>query len=111
MPERPTFARRLKALRAQAGLTQAALAERSGVAVSTIRQFEYGLREPTLGTLLKLADGLGVSLDVFAGRGEAPPAPPVAPSQKLGEKPPAGDAKPRGRPRKASGPRKRGGES
>jgi transcriptional regulator with XRE-family HTH domain len=65
MSERGFFADRLKALRDQAGLSQAGLAERSGVGVSTIRQFEYGWREPTYGTLVKLAQGLGVSLGAF----------------------------------------------
>ena len=63
--EKRFFAERLKALRHQASLSQPVLAQRSGVAVSTIRQFEYGRREPTYGTLLKLAQGLGVSLAVF----------------------------------------------
>jgi transcriptional regulator with XRE-family HTH domain len=59
------FAARLKALRTQAGLSQSKLAEVSGVAVGTIRHFEYGIREPTYGTLIKLANGLGVSLSEF----------------------------------------------
>ena len=63
--EKGFFAERLKALRHQANLSQPVLAQRSGVGVSTIRQFEYGRREPTFGTLLKLADGLGVSLAAF----------------------------------------------
>ena len=81
MAERGGFAELLKALRDQAGLSQNGLAERSGVAVSTIRQFEYGMREPTYGTLVKLARGLGVSLGAFdpaggTGRAHAddPPA-------------------------------------
>jgi transcriptional regulator with XRE-family HTH domain len=72
MPDkRGFFAERLKMLRQQAGLSQPALAERSGIAVSTIRQFEYGRREPTFGTLVKLAHGLSVSLAAFE---QQPPA-------------------------------------
>lgn len=59
------FAERLKALRERAGYSQNVLAERAGVGVSTLRQFEYGLREPTYGTLVKIAAGLGVSLAEF----------------------------------------------
>jgi transcriptional regulator with XRE-family HTH domain len=60
------FARRLKELRAAAGLSQPALAERSGVSVGAIRQFEQGVRRgPTYDTLVKLARGLGVSLAAF----------------------------------------------
>ncbi len=59
------FARRLKELRLEAELSQSKLAEASGLAVNTIRQFEYGRREPTYETLVKLAGGLGVSLSAF----------------------------------------------
>jgi transcriptional regulator with XRE-family HTH domain len=41
------------------------LANKSGVPVGTIRYFEYGRREPTYETLVKLAEGLGVSLSAF----------------------------------------------
>jgi transcriptional regulator with XRE-family HTH domain len=70
--KRVAFSEMLKSLRGQSGLSQSALAERSGVAVSTIRQFEYGLREPTYGTLVKLASGLGVSLAAFDVTDPAP---------------------------------------
>jgi transcriptional regulator with XRE-family HTH domain len=63
--EKGFFAERLRTLREQAGLSQATLAERAGIGVSTLRQFEYGRREPTYGTLVKLAVGLGMSLAVF----------------------------------------------
>jgi transcriptional regulator with XRE-family HTH domain len=59
------FAERLKALRLQAGLTQEQLSERSGLALSTVFQFEQGLKEPTYGTLIKLTRGLGVPLGAF----------------------------------------------
>lgn len=73
------FAERLKALRTKAGLSQRELSRRSGVAVSTIRQFEYGLRQPTYGTLVKLAQGLGLSLEAFD---QAAPAPAKARGRK-----------------------------
>ena len=58
----------MKELRQRAGLTQPELAESSGLNVSTIRHFEQGLREPTYGTLLKLASALDVSLAAFQPR-------------------------------------------
>jgi transcriptional regulator with XRE-family HTH domain len=63
--EKGFFASRLKELRNKADLSQTDLAERSGVPVGTIRYFEYGLREPTYETLVKLAEGLGLSLSAF----------------------------------------------
>jgi HTH-type transcriptional regulator/antitoxin HipB len=59
------FAKRLKMLRQQAGLTQNQLALRAGLNLSTIRHFEQGLREPTYATLVKLCQALGVSLAAF----------------------------------------------
>jgi DNA-binding XRE family transcriptional regulator len=70
--EKGYFADRLRELRRAAGLSQPGLAEASGVAVSTIREFEQGRREPTLGTLLKLAAGLSASLSAF----DPPPGQP-----------------------------------
>ncbi len=75
MSGRGFFAERLKLLRAQAGLSQPMLAEKSGLGVSTIRQFEYGRREPAYSTLVKLAKGLNVSLDAFGEPAEASPPP------------------------------------
>jgi transcriptional regulator with XRE-family HTH domain len=70
------FADRLKALRSRAALSQSQLAERAGLGVSTVQQFEYGLREPSYGTLVKLARALGVSLSAFDQEDAPPPEPP-----------------------------------
>jgi transcriptional regulator with XRE-family HTH domain len=78
------FATRLKELRARAELSQGKLAESSDLAVSTIRQFEYGLREPTYSTLVKLARGLGVTLDAFDP--EVKEKPPAAKKARKGKK-------------------------
>jgi transcriptional regulator with XRE-family HTH domain len=56
------FADVLKAARARAGLTQKVLARRSRIPLATIQQWEQALREPTWGSLVKLAKGLGVDL-------------------------------------------------
>jgi len=84
MPERGFFAARLRDLRGRAGLSQPALAERAGIGVSTLRQFEYGRREPTFATLVKLATGLGVSLSAFEPPDEPPPADEPPPRRKRG---------------------------
>ncbi len=59
------FGERLRALRLSADLTQAALAERSGLDVSYVSQMERGLRDPSLSSIEALASGLGLSLSEF----------------------------------------------
>jgi transcriptional regulator with XRE-family HTH domain len=45
------------------------LAEKTGLSFNTVTKIEQGIGDsPTLRTLLKLADALGVSLDVLVGR-------------------------------------------
>ena len=82
-----TFADRLRQLREERGMTQAGLAEASGLPLGSIRNYEQGQREPYWGVVFKLADALGVSCDKFhdcvSGAAELAP-------------------KPRGRPRKAA---------
>ena len=57
---KPTFAARLKALRARTGLSQAALAAVSGLSSRYISMLECGQRTPKrMATLLALANGLG----------------------------------------------------
>lgn len=51
-------------IRRAARLTQAELARRAGTGQSAISAYESGGREPTLATLLRLADAAGVELDV-----------------------------------------------
>jgi transcriptional regulator with XRE-family HTH domain len=58
-----TFGSRLRAARKGLGLTQAQLAERSGLHLVNVCQIETGAREPKIGTARRLADALGVSLD------------------------------------------------
>ena len=65
MAERGIFAELLSKLRADAGMTQQELSDRSGVASSTIRNYEQGWREPNWESLVKLARGLGVGLEAF----------------------------------------------
>ena len=46
--------------RQKAGLTQAQLAKKIGVSESRISQYERGLENPRVCTLLKIADAIGV---------------------------------------------------
>jgi len=60
-----TFAERLKQLREKAGLTQAGLAQRSGLSLGIVRDYEQERKEPALRSAFKLADALGVDCSVF----------------------------------------------
>ena len=62
------FGARLQELRRKAGLSQLALSLESGCHVSFISALETGNRQPSLMTLRKLANGLGVRIeDLVAG--------------------------------------------
>jgi hypothetical protein len=52
----------LRLARVKAGLTQAALAQRAGVAQALISAYENGRRQPTLPTLMRLLDAAGFDL-------------------------------------------------
>ena len=60
MAPREQMAAKLKALRARQGLTQEQLAEKSGVSRTYLARLETGRQDPTLSTLEKLAQALGV---------------------------------------------------
>jgi transcriptional regulator with XRE-family HTH domain len=53
---------RLKRLRAERKMSQAGLAEKSGVSREYIARLELGQQDPTLGTLEKLAKALKVKV-------------------------------------------------
>ncbi len=59
------FAARLRALRAQAGLTLAELAERAGMHLQGLAKLEAGTREPQWGTVIALAEALRVEVTAF----------------------------------------------
>ncbi|CAO3416939.1 helix-turn-helix domain-containing protein [Azospirillum endophyticum] len=72
------LATRLRALRADRGLTLDALAERSGVSRSMISLVERGQSSPTASVLERLAAGLGVTLATLFAEAEREDADPVA---------------------------------
>jgi transcriptional regulator with XRE-family HTH domain len=56
--------KQLKARREALQVTQATLAELSGVSPRALKQFESGKGNPTLETLSKLADALGMEVSL-----------------------------------------------
>ncbi len=54
------FARNLFVARRRAGLSQAELARRAGLAIDTVHKLEHGKRSPGLGTIAALAYALEV---------------------------------------------------
>jgi len=59
--------KRLKKAREKRKLTQKELSEKSGIAITSIAQFEIGSRLPSAMNILKLALGLKVSTDNLMG--------------------------------------------
>jgi hypothetical protein len=57
------FAANLRRQRLAKGLSQEALAERTGLHPSEVSRLERAVREPRLGTIARLARGLGVSAE------------------------------------------------
>jgi len=69
------FAAALKRLREDAGMSQAALADKAGMNVFGVAKLEQGLREPGWATVLKLCEALGVECTAFCvGTGKKPAA-------------------------------------
>ena len=57
------FPKRIVKLRKEQGFTQQSLADRISLHVSQIKRYEAGTAQPTLETLVRIADALHVSLD------------------------------------------------
>lgn len=66
-PDKNFLGFRLIALRASAGLSQAALGKLVGLSVNAVAHLEHGRQKPSYETFLALADALGASLDYLAG--------------------------------------------
>ena len=56
--ETAAFGQRLRTLRAERGISQDDLAERTGIHPTAIGRLEHGRREPRMKTILRLAEGL-----------------------------------------------------
>jgi len=57
------FPNRIVKLRKEQGFTQQSLADKISLHVSQIKRYEAGVAQPTLETLVRIADALHVSLD------------------------------------------------
>ena len=103
-----TFPERLRALRDSAGLSEAKLAEASGVSFAAVHEYGTGRRKPSFAAVVKIARALGVSCEAFADCEDVIGEEPAAPARKGGkdrekpEAPPAdrGESDPPKRPRK-----------
>ncbi|MGH1425876.1 MAG: helix-turn-helix domain-containing protein [Pseudooceanicola sp.] len=69
--DRARMATRLRGLREARGLTIQAVAERGGIAISTVSKIERNLMAPTYDRFTRLARGLGVDVaELFVAEGE-----------------------------------------
>jgi transcriptional regulator with XRE-family HTH domain len=57
--------KRLKKIREGKGLSQIQLAEKTGLHITTIGNYEIDRREPKATQLKRLADALGVNMEAF----------------------------------------------
>jgi len=62
------LAERLTELRTQSGLSQREFSKRVSIAQPTVANWEVGRREPSIDTLIKIAQFFDVSLDYLVGR-------------------------------------------
>lgn len=62
------FAKRLKNIREEKGITQAELAQKVDLQTAAISHFETGQRKPSFENLKKLANALNISIDYLMGR-------------------------------------------
>lgn len=65
---------RIRTIRRDKNISSEALAEKLDIAVESLWHIENGARNTSLGTLLKIAVELDVSLDYLVGRTESPVA-------------------------------------
>src|SRR5689334_11253718 len=61
-----TFPEKLRQLRDAAGLSEARLADASGVSFSSIHEYGLGRRKPSFAAVVKIARALGVTCEAFA---------------------------------------------
>lgn len=66
-----TFHERLKILREEKGFTQQHLAEVLNLTSGAVSHYENGTNEPTIDTLIRMADVLNVSVDYLVGNADA----------------------------------------
>ena len=67
-----SFVSRLSQLRQARGVTLAQLGDGVGVSLRAMKYYASGEREPSMSTLIALADYFDVSLDYLVGRSDIP---------------------------------------
>ena len=97
-----TFPEKLRELRDKAGLSEAKLANASGVSFGAVHEYGLGRRKPSFGAVVKLARALKTTCEAFAdcedlleANGRSGPSRPAKPKA---EAPPR--KRPRGKSRK-----------
>ncbi len=64
-----SLSKRIKEFRLKAGVSQNKLARETGFSVTSIANIERGVtKEPSIYTIIKIADALKISLDELVGR-------------------------------------------
>jgi transcriptional regulator with XRE-family HTH domain len=67
-PDQPALGRAVRAIREERGIKQVQLAGVTGFMQSWISQVEHGTRNPSWSNVVRLAEGLGVSVAEVAER-------------------------------------------
>ncbi len=74
--------KQLQNARVSAGLTQQVLCQKAEISYSTLAKIERGaIKAPSIFTIERIADVLGMSLDELLGRQVAPTLPPIMPKK------------------------------
>jgi transcriptional regulator with XRE-family HTH domain len=69
-PDAAALGRAVQTIRAETGISQVQLSEATGLMQSWISHIEHGRRNPTWSNIVRLAEGLGVSVAELAARAE-----------------------------------------
>jgi transcriptional regulator with XRE-family HTH domain len=70
-PDAAALGRAVQAIRAEVGISQVQLSDKTGLMQSWISHIEHGRRNPTWSNIVRLAEGLGVGVAELAARAEA----------------------------------------
>lgn len=70
-PDAAALGRAVRLIRDEQGISQVQLSEKTGLMQSWISHIEHGRRNPTWSNIVRLAEGLGVSVAELAARAEA----------------------------------------
>jgi len=66
------FCKVLESLKSQKEILQKDIAKSIGISLRSYQRYEHGEREPSMSTLIALADFFDVSLDYLVGRTDNP---------------------------------------